>query len=136
MTDSEMEKSKFGDRLAISEINVGADPNKVAENVINSAKRFMKDDREKAPMAILFDTTQALAGVANVMAYGAKKYNRKNWDKVDDPERYVSAAMRHMAAYCQGCHVDVESGLDHLDHAIASLMFLSEIEKRRRNVSG
>ena len=93
-------------------------------------ERFMKSDDAKPPLAILFDTSKALEGTARVMAFGAKKYDRKNWAKVDDRERYVSAELRHIAAHCGGERADKESGLDHLDHAIASLMFVSELVKR------
>lgn len=90
---------------------------------------FVKRDDDKAPMAILADTGSALSGVARVMAHGANKYSRENWRNVNDKERYVSAALRHIFAYAQGERRDSESGLDHLDHAICSLLFLSEIDK-------
>lgn len=101
------------------------------EKMMTEAKvNFMKSDRGKPPLAILFDTSAALEGVARVMAFGASKYDRKNWDKVDDTERYISAALRHISAYCRGERTDKESGMDHLDHAITSLLFVSEIQKR------
>lgn len=95
----------------------------------SSCEEFMKFDALKPNLAILFDTGKALEDVANVMSYGAKKYNRKNWNKVDDKERYVSAPLRHIAAYCSGEKIDPESNLPHLACAITSLLFLQEIER-------
>jgi hypothetical protein len=97
---------------------------------LSALNGFKKEDNGKAPLAILFDTASALDGVARVMAFGAKKYDRMNWDKVDDRERYLSAALRHISAHCRGERVDGESGEDHLDHAICSLLFVSELIKR------
>jgi FMN phosphatase YigB (HAD superfamily) len=89
---------------------------------------FIKDDKTKVPLAILFDVPNTLEDVAEVMQYGANKYDRKNWSKCDDEERYVSATLRHLMAYQRGELADKESGLLHLAHAITSLMFLNEIE--------
>ena len=89
---------------------------------------FIKDDKAKVPLAILFDVPNTLEDVADVMRYGAEKYDRKNWSKCDDKERYVSATLRHLLAYQRGELVDEESGSLHLAHAITSLMFLNEID--------
>ena len=88
---------------------------------------FIKYDKAKAPLAILFDVPNTLEDVADVMQYGINKYDRKNWAKCDDKERYVSATLRHLLAYQRGELVDEESGSLHLAHAIATLMFLNEI---------
>lgn len=95
--------------------------------------KFNKNDSGKPPLAILFDTARGLSGVAKVMAYGAKKYGRRNWYKVDNKERYISAALRHLMYYTNGEKLDDESGMSHLDHAITSLLFLSELEKKEVN---
>lgn len=89
---------------------------------------FIKADSGKTNLAILFDTGNALSDVADVMEFGAKKYDRKNWSKVDDKERYIAATLRHLLAYHQGEKIDPESGKPHLAHAICSLLFLSEID--------
>jgi len=93
---------------------------------------FVKADNNKVNLAILFDTGNALSEVAEVMEFGAKKYDRKNWSKVDDKERYISAPLRHILAYQQGEKIDPESGKNHLAHAICSLLFLLEIENNER----
>ena len=114
-------------------VSIEMDERMVKRNIEEAAEHlenFMKKDGAKPPLAILFDTSRALEGVARVMAFGAEKYDRKNWAKVDDTERYISAALRHIAAHCSGERFDQESGLDHLDHAITSLLFVSELIKR------
>lgn len=73
-----------------------------------------------------------LRGVSDVMAWGAKKPDRSEWDWLHGTEwnRYYGAALRHINKFGDGRDVDDESKLSHLDHAIASLMILSAYYKR------
>ncbi len=66
-----------------------------------------------------------LEGVVRVLEYGAKKYDRHNWRKVENGEqRYLDAALRHLAEIIEDFYAtDNESGLRHIDHAICSLIF-------------
>lgn len=67
---------------------------------------------------------EALSGTVRVLQYGARKYSRGNWKRVADAKaRYLKAALRHLLAASDGVEFDAESGLDHVDHAIASLIF-------------
>jgi len=67
--------------------------------------------------------------VAKVLAYGAKKYAPDNWKKVPGAKhRYFDAHRRHMNAHKRGELRDPETGLLHIAHAIASLMFMGEFE--------
>ena len=94
--------------------------------------KFVKNDSSKVNLAILNDTSKALEEVAKVMEYGANKYSRMNWSKVDNTERYIAATYRHlMLGYTQGEKLDDESNLSHLAHAVCSLLFLLEIELRK-----
>lgn len=93
-----------------------------------------KPDYAQIPM-------RALVGVARVFAYGARKYAPGNFLRAKpDGEtitRYLSAAYRHLGALQQQdgtytpqqqvCAFDDESGLYHLDHAIAGLIMLRAI---------
>lgn len=69
-----------------------------------------------------------LAGVAKVFAYGNAKYGDKNWrlplPNTDDTiSKYYAACLRHLAAcWDEAGTRDAESGLLHIDHAIASLL--------------
>lgn len=75
-----------------------------------------------------------ILGVADVLTFGAKKYEPNNWQKVRDAQnRYYAAAQRHMLAWRKGEHIDPESGLNHLYHAACNMMFLSWFDKEQDN---
>lgn len=83
----------------------------------------MKFDTDK-PMWDLLPYEQ-LSNVVDVLTYGAKKYSKENWKRVQNPkDRYFAAAMRHLIAWRKGERLDGESELPHLSHAICCLLFL------------
>ena len=70
-----------------------------------------------------------VAGIVDVLTFGAKKYTPEGWRAVDNPRnRYYAAAMRHLFAWRQGELTDPESGLPHLAHAGCCLLFLAWFE--------
>jgi len=80
----------------------------------------------------------ALQEYAQVMTYGAHKYEPDNWRKVPDAKkRYFSALLRHVWAWWLGEKIDHESGRHHLGHAMCCLTFLlePELEEEDRNRS-
>jgi hypothetical protein len=90
----------------------------------------VKHDGDK-PMMHLLAPTWTL-GVAQVLTYGAKKYpDAYNWRKGIVSSRYIAAALRHIFAWLGGEDLDKESGLHHLWHASACLMFCFEICRER-----
>lgn len=70
---------------------------------------------------------KSLKGLAQVLTHGSIKYGDVNWKTVKPPERYLAAAYRHIEAVRLGNLYDPESGFNHLDHAIANLMFYREL---------
>lgn len=79
------------------------------------------DDADKRVWTFLpFDATEE---VLKVLEYGAAKYSKANWTKGMDWSRPLNAAMRHQKAWLCGEDADPESGINHLAHAIAGLMF-------------
>ena len=88
----------------------------------------VKYDGDKPRMELL--PPRALREVSNVLTFGAKKYAPDNWKKLDNLKaRYTGAALRHITEdMMQEGHLDSESGLDGLAHAICCLMFI--LEKR------
>jgi hypothetical protein len=92
---------------------------------IGNAIEGIKHDQEK-PDYTLLDKT-AIEQLVKVLAFGAKKYSRGGWTKVER-ERYVSAAMRHLFALNNGELTDPESGLPHSAHAMANLMFITHFD--------
>lgn len=92
----------------------------------------------KAPLGLV--PAQALVGPSRVYGYGARKYAPGNFHTatLEDGagQRYVSAALRHLAdmQLPNGLHtpeslaaLDPESGLPHLDHVICGMMMLRQI---------
>lgn len=87
-----------------------------------------KDDDGKPRWSLIPE--RGLEEVVKVLTYGARKYGDDNWREVEDgPRRYYDAAMRHLMAYRQGHWTDDESGLPHLAHAMASLLFIMALER-------
>lgn len=63
--------------------------------------------------------------VVKVLTKGAKKYSVDNWKNIDDPQnRYFAAAMRHLVAWRMDEKLDIETGINHLAHAVCCLLFL------------
>jgi hypothetical protein len=94
---------------------------------VKNAPPFRKADAGKPRPTLL--PAKALQNIVEVLEFGAEKYGRDNWRNVDDPQRYLDAALRHLSAMqIEGLKtVDKESGLPHIDHAACCLLFLSEI---------
>ena len=87
----------------------------------------IKYDGEKPDYSLV--PFKSMDEVVKVLTYGAAKYDRFNWEKVE-PRRYQAAAMRHISAYMQGEKIDPESGINHLAHAVCSLLFLTDFDLR------
>jgi len=69
----------------------------------------------------------ALKATAEILTFGAKKYEPDNWKYVPDSKRrYFDALQRHLWAWKEGEVNDAESGKHHLAHAMCCLMFLYE----------
>lgn len=70
-----------------------------------------------------------LAEVGVAMLEGARKYGRHNYRVAGvRTSVYVDAAMGHIMQYWEGENIDPDSGLPHIDKAIASLMILRDAE--------
>ena len=72
----------------------------------------------------------ALAEVAKIYGFGAKKYSNHNWRKGYNWGYSYGALRRHLRAFWEGEDDDPESGLPHLAHAawhcLALLTFMKE----------
>lgn len=80
-----------------------------------------KDTTNKLDWSLL--PFNELKSVIEVLHFGAKKYSRDNWQKVN-PEEYKKACMRHLIAFYEGEWIDSESNLPHLAHLICNAIFL------------
>lgn len=74
---------------------------------------------------------ELLEGTADILAFGAKKYGERNWEKGMNWSRAFAALMRHMWAWWRGQNVDEETGKSHLWHAACCLAFLITYEQRK-----
>lgn len=102
-----------------------------------------QQDPATAEQGVKYDTGKPIIGaipphaelaVARVMTFGAQKYARDNWRKIDDiPTRYMDAALRHLNAIRRGETVDPESGEHHLAHAACCIMFMLDVEEQSGN---
>ena len=86
---------------------------------------FKKFDSDKLRYDLV--PPSLIAGVAEVLTFGAAKYDAHNWKRVDDISRYVAALYRHLEAWRGGEEFDEESGKPHLIHAATNLAFLIEL---------
>jgi hypothetical protein len=69
----------------------------------------------------------ALKATAEILTFGAEKYEPDNWKHVPDSKRrYFDAMQRHLWAWKEGEQNDLETGKNHLAHAMCCLMFLYE----------
>ena len=72
--------------------------------------------------------SEAIIAAARAMTYGAKKYNDDNFKSGLAHRRVLDAAFRHLLAYSAGEDIDAESGLNHIDSALASLCMLAYLQ--------
>jgi len=95
---------------------------------VSAPAGFVKHDENKVRLELI--PTEATLALGRAFTYGAKKYAPDNWRKCSDPDRYLGATLRHLVAHQGGELTDKESGLAHLDHAIASLAMLIGLTER------
>lgn len=76
----------------------------------------------------------ATLGIARALSYGEKKYGTHNFRNGISFSRLADATFRHMTSWLEGENNDPESGLSHLDHAIASLAMLKFMEEHRADM--
>jgi hypothetical protein len=82
-----------------------------------------KDPWELAPW-------DALRSVVAVLAFGARKYGDRNWERGMAWSRLYGATLRHLTAWWQGEARDPETGLPHLAHVACCVLFLLAFELR------
>jgi hypothetical protein len=66
---------------------------------------------------------KSLEPLVRVMEYGAKKYERFNWQKGLDLNQTLESLARHLFALMRGEIVDPESGEKHIGHIFCNAMF-------------
>jgi hypothetical protein len=80
---------------------------------------------------------EVLDALADVLTFGAVKYEPNNWQHVPDGRnRYYAALVRHLQAWRSGERNDPESGMPHLAHAFICLAFLLWLELQGESDAG
>lgn len=75
--------------------------------------------------------------LAEVLTMGCKKYSPNNWQKLKNAEEeYYAALRRHLSLYRKGESCNEESGLSHLGHIAANVMFLLHFEQQANTKKG
>lgn len=72
--------------------------------------------------------------VAQVLMFGAKKYDRDNWRKGFNWTSVCDSLERHLSAWKKGEDFDQESGLLHLAHIGCNVAFLIEFYETTNGV--
>jgi hypothetical protein len=87
-----------------------------------------KYDNDKDPWHLA--PWDAFRAIVKVLAYGANKYEPRNWEAGMDWSRVYSALQRHLTAWWEGEAVDAETNMSHLWHAGCCIVFLIAYELR------
>jgi hypothetical protein len=91
-----------------------------------------KYDAGKPRMELL--PAVALEEIAKALDFGSKKYTDWNWTKGFKWSRLLGSCLRHLTSYLRGEDKDPESGLSHLAHAGANIVFLLWHERFRQDL--
>lgn len=98
----------------------------VLEKYTEDAKLALRYNKGKAPLSMIMEAKEALAGCAGVLEFGASKYNRGNWHKGLPHTEVCDSMLRHISSYLSGENVDAESGKPHVDHILTNALFLAQ----------
>ena len=89
-------------------------------------EKALRFNMGKAELHYLLTFPIAVKGVAKVSSYGTNKYSPYNYLKGATASQSIGSAMRHLLAWWNGEDIDLESGLNHLDHFVWNAMRLTD----------
>ena len=92
------------------------------ENARVERIQTQKKDAGKPRMELL--DPLALTQLAEVLTFGAQKYEADGWRKGIEWSRTVGALLRHTTKFMSGETYDEETGLHHMAHVMCNAMFL------------
>lgn len=95
----------------------------------NAPGQGIKHDADKLRMELI--APEMVTALADVLTFGAKKYDDRNWERGMPWGQVFGALMRHLWAWWSRDSVDAETGKSHLWHAACCLMFLIAFENRK-----
>lgn len=88
--------------------------------------KAMRFNTGKVPLSHVLDFPRAAACMARVSEYGAKKYDRGNFQKGQKATVTLDCMLRHLWKWWCGEDIDPESGCHHLGHFLWNAMCLVE----------
>lgn len=91
-------------------------------------KEGRKDDANKPPYHLI--APELLSALAEILAFGAVKYEPRNWEKGMAWHRPFRACVGHLWDWWRKTDPDPETGKSHLWHAACCIMFLITYEAR------
>ena len=101
-------------------------------------KEGRKDDTDKTRIDLF--PPEAIFAISEILTFGAKKYEDRNWEKGMKWGRMFGATMRHLWSWWGGKgpttknfvfgDLDSETGYSHLWHAGCCIVFLITYEER------
>lgn len=68
---------------------------------------------------------EALKPMVQVLMYGAKKYEPRNWEKGLSKEEILESMLRHVFELLKGNLIDSESNYPHIGHIMCNALFYS-----------
>ena len=95
-----------------------------SKSVDGGGKRY---NTGKLPMHLV--PTSSIYALADVLDYGATKYEDHNWRRGMKWSTVYSCAMRHLLKWFEGEERDDESGKEHLSHVMANIAMLIEYKE-------
>lgn len=103
----------------------------------HGAKKFDGCGDDKNPMKLRWDLLpfESVEEIVKIYTHGAEKYGDNQWQGVE-PDRYVSALMRHLVAWRKGEKIDPDSKLPHLAHVgwnVLALIWFELQEQEEKN---
>ncbi len=89
-----------------------------------------KDDSEKIQLELI--PPELTTSVGEILTFGAKKYEARNWEKGIKWSRVYGALLRHLTSWWNPFESDYdpETGKSHLWHAACCIAFLIAFEAR------
>lgn len=112
----------------------GMDRELLYEDLVYGTDKGVKDDSEKPAMDLL--EPEFITEMAEVLAFGARRYGRFNYRRGISTMRLLAAALRHTFAFLGGTDNDKDTGKSHLAHAACSLMMCHYIWKNKKEHDG
>lgn len=104
--------------------DIEADNTTTQKDNTTGHSQAMRYNTGKPELSYILDVMPALKDMVAVLEFGAKKYERNNWQRGFPKDKLLDSLLRHIDAFYSGEDVDPESGLPHVGHILCNAAFL------------